>query len=104
MNTILSVEGRRPDRLSLAGPPASRHPELVSGSSLDAAGRVESWILKQVQDDIPARRGARHVPATSLAPAIPGRVSKAIQPDYVTRYFSPNNAELARLRRFIAGE
>jgi hypothetical protein len=33
----------------------------------------------------------------------PGRVSQTIQPDYVTRYFSPNNAELAELRRFAAG-
>lgn len=33
----------------------------------------------------------------------PGHVSHTIQPDYVTRYFSPNNAELAVLRRFAAG-
>lgn len=32
-----------------------------------------------------------------------GRVGQSIQPDYVTRYFSPNNAELAQLRRFAAG-
>jgi hypothetical protein len=31
-----------------------------------------------------------------------GRVSQEIQPDYVTRYFSPNNAELAQLRRFAS--
>lgn len=30
-----------------------------------------------------------------------GRVSKTIQPDYVTRYFSPSNAERAELRRFV---
>lgn len=30
----------------------------------------------------------------------PGRVSQSLQPDYVTRYFSPSNAELAQLRRF----
>jgi hypothetical protein len=29
----------------------SRHPELVSGSSPDAAKRVASWTLKQVQGD-----------------------------------------------------
>ena len=34
----------------------------------------------------------------------PGRVSGEIQPDYVTRSFSPNNAELAYLRRFAAGQ
>lgn len=33
----------------------------------------------------------------------PGRVSQSIQPDYVTRYFSPSDAELAQLRRFAAG-
>jgi len=32
-----------------------------------------------------------------------GRVSQSIQPDYVTRWFSPNNAERAELRRFAAG-
>jgi hypothetical protein len=31
-----------------------------------------------------------------------GRVSQTIQPDYVTRHFSPNNAERARLRQFAA--
>lgn len=30
-----------------------------------------------------------------------GRVSKTIQPDYITRYFSPSNAERAELRRFV---
>lgn len=34
----------------------------------------------------------------------PGRVSQTIQPDYVTRYFSPTNAEPAQLRRFASGE
>jgi hypothetical protein len=34
----------------------------------------------------------------------PGRVSQTIQPDYVTRYFSPSDAERARLRRFALGE
>lgn len=29
----------------------SRHPELVSGSSPDAAGRATGWTLKQVQGD-----------------------------------------------------
>jgi len=33
----------------------------------------------------------------------PGRVGQSLQPDYVTRHFSPNNAELAQLRRFAAG-
>jgi len=31
--------------------PLVRHPELVSGSSPDAAGRVTSWTLKRVQGD-----------------------------------------------------
>jgi hypothetical protein len=31
-----------------------------------------------------------------------GRVSQTMQPDYVTRHFSPNNAERARLRQFAA--
>ena len=33
----------------------------------------------------------------------PGRVSQAIQPEYVTRWFSPNNVERASLRLFAGG-
>lgn len=86
---------------------------IIGWNTMDNARAIAALVVQKRENirtaDLEAELGW---PRRQLNPALrivvdfvdPGRVSQSIQPDYVTRYFSPNNAELAQLRRFAAGE
>lgn len=88
-------------------------PPIMGWSPLEDARAIAALVVEKRSDirvnDIEEKLGwqrRRLNPALRIVVGFiaPGRVSQVIQPDYVTRYFSPNNAELALLRRFAAGE
>jgi hypothetical protein len=87
--------------------------EPIMGWSTDKDARILAGLVVQKRQNIKTAELEDELgwPRRRLNPALrrvvdfvaPGRVSQSIQPDYVTRYFSPDNAELALLRRYAAG-
>ncbi|MBO9712678.1 hypothetical protein [Sphingomonas sp.] len=88
-------------------------PPIMGWSPKEDARQVAALAVKQ-QDGVRSAdlEAALGWPRRRFNPALrivvdfvePGRVSQSLQPDYVTRWFSPNNMERAQLRRFAAGE
>lgn len=84
-------------------------PVLGWNTNSDARALAREALAMPDGVNVPALDEKMGWPRRRLNPALrlvvdfigDGRVSKAIQPDYVTRYFSPSNAERAQLRRFV---
>lgn len=87
-------------------------PPIMGWNTIDDARELARLALEfsgnVATDQLEAQSGwsrRRFNPAHRIIVGMiaPGRVGQSIQPDFVTRFFIPNNAERAALRHFAAG-